>query len=272
MLSKRILTAILGLFIFYFFINWGSLPFFIINIILILLGLREFNLFIEKKYRSNLYILYFLGIIFSLYIYLNNINIIYIPFGFIFFLIIMFLFIYFQNKQGFENILISISLNLFAIIYIAGGLSFLVLLRDLKISFLGNTMALWLVLLASWVTDTGAYFTGRFLGKNKLAPEISPNKTIEGAAGGVFFSFLAVILFFWFYNIFNYYLILYAILIPVVAILGDLFESALKRDSGIKDSGNILPGHGGVLDRFDSVIFTIPFTYFYLVFVNLIIN
>ncbi|MFW5976701.1 MAG: phosphatidate cytidylyltransferase, partial [Bacillota bacterium] len=263
-------SAIFGLLSLFFVVNWGSIPFLFVNILLIILGINEFILFIQKKYRCNNLIFYFLAVIFSLYVYFINNNILPLSLGFIFLFIILFLFIYFILVKGFENILISISINLMGIIYISGGLTFLILLKDMEVSFLGYTWPLWLVLIATWVTDTGAYFSGRFFGKNKLAPKVSPNKTIEGAIGGIFFSFLVIIFIFWINNGLSLSLITYAILLPVVAIIGDLFESALKRDAGIKDSGNIFPGHGGVLDRFDSIIFTSSFTYFYFIIIELI--
>lgn len=115
-------------------------------------------------------------------------------------------------------------------------------------------------LLIVWVTDTGAYIFGRLFGKNKLWPEISPNKTIEGFVGGILSSTIIAIIF-----SINYDmplpmlpLILVTWLFSMFGQLGDLVESALKRHFDVKDSGNLLPGHGGILDRFDSFIFVLP--------------
>ena len=113
-----------------------------------------------------------------------------------------------------------------------------------------------------WVADTGAYFFGRTFGSHKLAPSISPGKTWEGAVGGgltvivygfVFSSKLPAVL------SDSFVLLLSAlILLTVISIMGDLFESLLKRQAGLKDSSNVLPGHGGVLDRIDSLTSTLP--------------
>jgi phosphatidate cytidylyltransferase len=125
------------------------------------------------------------------------------------------------------------------------------------------------ILIGAWATDAGAYFIGVFFGKHKLAPEISPKKTIEGAIGGFVFSIIAFIgaaLIFKTYSNYinlnieiNYItLVISSILCSVVAIVGDLSASLIKRECHIKDFGNVLPGHGGVLDRFDSIMFVAP--------------
>ncbi|MCF8000884.1 MAG: phosphatidate cytidylyltransferase, partial [Halanaerobiales bacterium] len=123
---------------------------------------------------------------------------------------------------------------------------------------------LWIALVATWLTDIGAYFVGKYYGKIKMAPKISPNKTMEGALGGILVSFIFVVAITIYLNVFSSLWLIYAVLLPFIAIVGDLFESALKRATGFKDSGQVIPGHGGILDRFDSLLFTIPFTYFFL--------
>ncbi|MDT2756797.1 phosphatidate cytidylyltransferase [Enterococcus asini] len=119
-------------------------------------------------------------------------------------------------------------------------------------------------LLIVWATDIGAYMIGRKYGKRKLWPEISPNKTIEGALGGIISSvvvaFIYVMLFSKQQN-FVYplpVLLLFTVVFSIVGQFGDLVESAIKRYFNVKDSGNILPGHGGILDRFDSMLFVFP--------------
>ncbi len=127
------------------------------------------------------------------------------------------------------------------------------------------------ILLMVWASDVAAYFSGRALGKNKLFPRISPKKTWEGAIGGLLGAVAAGALIYFIYQqlgihhglAFQNWLILGAIT-AIFGILGDLVESMLKRSVNIKDSGNLLPGHGGFLDRFDAFIFVIPFAYLYL--------
>jgi len=125
----------------------------------------------------------------------------------------------------------------------------------------------------AFVSDSGAYFTGVFFGKRKLAPEISPKKTVEGAAGGILFNMLAYIIIAVIWQksssvenvqINFLYLIITALLCTIISIIGDLSFSLIKRICLVKDYGNIMPGHGGVLDRFDSMLFTVPFLYVFL--------
>lgn len=116
-------------------------------------------------------------------------------------------------------------------------------------------------LLIVWVTDTGAYLFGRALGRRKLWPQISPNKTLEGFLGGIFCSVLLALLFYLMGWIESVHVLLFLTLTMILSMfgqLGDLVESALKRHFDVKDSGRLLPGHGGVLDRFDSFIFVLP--------------
>ena len=158
-----------------------------------------------------------------------------------------------------------ISRQVLGIVYIPVSLSLLVFLKEMDG---GTSWIVWL-LIVIFANDTGAFYTGTFWGKHKLAPNISPNKTIEGSLGGIA---TAMILGFVFSLIFfDFHLALFTIpcsfLMAVAGQVGDLFESALKRASNIKDSGSILPGHGGMLDRIDGLLLAIPVLYVYLVFV-----
>ena len=118
----------------------------------------------------------------------------------------------------------------------------------------------------AFCSDTGAYFTGRFFGKHKLAPVVSPNKTVEGVIGGVLFTVLVMIIYclvmqFGFRLKVNYlYAVIYGIAGAMAGVFGDLSFSAIKRQTGIKDYGNLIPGHGGILDRFDSMTLVAPLT------------
>jgi len=122
------------------------------------------------------------------------------------------------------------------------------------------------VFLLVWVTDSGAFFVGSAIGKRKLAPNVSPNKSIEGAVGGVLAACCFGFVFWLIAKEGSLPAILFlSILTSIVAQIGDLFESALKRTAGVKDSGNVIPGHGGILDRFDSFLFAIPIVYLSLI-------
>lgn len=113
-----------------------------------------------------------------------------------------------------------------------------------------------LILLVIWSTDTGAYMIGKQIGKTKLAPSISPNKTIEGSVGGTLLSAIISAVYLWYFPLFDSYLwsLVFMIALSIVGQTGDLIESKIKREYDTKDSGNLLPGHGGILDRFDSML------------------
>ncbi|ABO66482.1 MULTISPECIES: phosphatidate cytidylyltransferase [Geobacillus] len=117
-----------------------------------------------------------------------------------------------------------------------------------------------------WATDIGAYFFGRAFGRRKLWPEISPNKTIEGAIGGIGSAVAIAAVYEWTAGLFDSLgaAIGLALLLSMFGQLGDLVESAFKRHYGVKDSGAILPGHGGILDRFDSLLFVLPLLYIFI--------
>lgn len=117
----------------------------------------------------------------------------------------------------------------------------------------------------AWLSDTGAYFTGYFFGKHKLAPKMSPKKTVEGAIGGVVFAGIATFLYLGFLcdnftTVFSWMAILFGCVGSVISQIGDLAASCIKRDFNKKDYGSLLPGHGGLMDRFDSVLFAAPYT------------
>ena len=135
--------------------------------------------------------------------------------------------------------------------------------------------------LAAWILvvkmgDTGAYTVGRLIGRHKMAPLISPGKTIEGAGGALLFScFAAWATFRWLVPLVApesiepgpwWGWLAFGLLVGTAGMVGDLAESLLKRDAGVKDSGTIIPGHGGVLDRLDSILFAAPITYYYVLF------
>lgn len=125
---------------------------------------------------------------------------------------------------------------------------------------------------AAWSTDTFAYFTGRFFGKHKLCEKLSPKKTIEGALGGVLGAVIVVLIYTYLCPSDTNYIfaVLYAVSASVISQMGDIFFSCIKREHDIKDFGNLMPGHGGVMDRFDSIILTAPLTYLFITITNFI--
>jgi phosphatidate cytidylyltransferase len=147
------------------------------------------------------------------------------------------------------------------VLYVGWLGSHLVLLRHLD----NGRDWVYLAVFATFANDTSAYFVGRAIGRTRLVPRISPGKTVEGSLGGILFGALGVVLLNWALGLRLdvWPLIPLAVLVPVAAQLGDLAESLIKRGAGVKDAGVLVPGHGGFLDRLDSVLFAIPVAYYY---------
>lgn len=149
------------------------------------------------------------------------------------------------------------------IFYVIVGFASIVMLREAPH---GGYLYL-LIFLSAWITDTGAYFTGVFFGKHKLIPDVSPKKTVEGAVGGVITCILTFVIFGAIVGAISdltpHYLrlALVGLVTSIVSMVGDLIASLLKRKYGVKDYGRLFPGHGGVMDRFDSVLATAPFLF-----------
>lgn len=184
----------------------------------------------------------------------NSLNPYFIGLGVLFFPLVGFAELFRNKKTPFQNMGVTI----IGILYIITPFLLLNMMRL-------NTKDFWIVLsifILTWSSDTFAYLIGRQIGKHRLFERISPKKSWEGFIGGLLFSVIAGLLIAYFTesNLIKY--AIYGVTIATFGTLGDLVESMLKRSLNIKDSGTILPGHGGLLDRFDAVIFVIPIIYF----------
>ena len=163
-----------------------------------------------------------------------------------------------------ERPLERIVYSVFGLLYIPWLLGYFLMLRYTPDED-GGLLFFALPLLATFAADIGGYFFGYFFGRRKLAPEVSPGKTVEGALGGLLLSFGVVVLVTRLADIWSLPdAFLYAVMVASASQLGDLSESLLKRSLGAKDSGTTLPGHGGLLDRLDSLLFAVPVTYLFL--------
>ena len=182
------------------------------------------------------------------------------------FIVVVFITQTFRFQADFSKMLAGVGITILGVLYVAFLGGFLISMRvgfeyypNLSTHLLGY---FFLVIMGS---DVGAYFTGKYFGKHKLAPKISPGKTVEGLIGGIVASigFAALSTFLFFPELPYQFSLPLAGVMSVVGVFGDLAESALKRGAGAKDAANILPGHGGLLDRLDSLLFSAPILYYF---------
>ena len=261
---KRLLSGIFLLIALFFILFIGGDLLFIACSIISIIGLIELFQVFKLANSTLAYISYVLTIFY--YLMLR----IYSSLGILLFLISLLLFLLAFYVFSYPKYDIKeVSMIFFGIIYVAVTFSFIYLIRE-KNEF--GKQIVWLIFISSWGSDTFAYCTGMLIGKHKFLPILSPNKTIEGVFGGIIGAAILGVL----YNIIflnNFYLdpAYSSIQIGIacacgalISILGDLAASAIKRDNNVKDYGNLIPGHGGILDRFDSVMFTAPALFFLL--------
>ena len=172
-----------------------------------------------------------------------------------------FMWVLFKGRQPY---IANVATTVLGMIYCGWFPLHLLFLRNLESAEYNDGLAFVVMMfIAVLLTDTGCYYVGRHLGKHKLAPVISPNKTIEGSIGGALCAILGVLIIGWYIGLEWYMSFIAGLLCTLFAQIGDLCESLIKRDAGVKDSGDILPGHGGFLDRCDSYIFAIPVMYYF---------
>lgn len=259
-MQKRIITGIIGIILLILIIYFLPIYFFYLLLFAVLLmsHYEFFNLFENFNLKYFLYSSFFS--IFFLISFALSMNLA------IYCLITLFVFSFclfiLSVKKSFSNIN-EILIFIISNVYISFFLCF-------SIPIIGNGEGknlIMFILLIAWSTDSFAYFAGTKFGKNKLCPKISPNKTVEGAIGGIIGSLLVSLIFNFFVLKLPFLKIIFiSFILSISCILGDLFESALKRYNNKKDSGNIFPGHGGMLDRIDSLFFAIPIFYILLGF------
>jgi phosphatidate cytidylyltransferase len=192
----------------------------------------------------------------------------------------------FAMARNDRDAMTTIAVTVFGILYVGWFCSHVILLRQLPLEHGGATLSFGgagyviMLLVLLWLGDGGAFFAGTGWGRRKLVPAISPNKTVEGSLGGIVITLIGALLvkdagqLLRSFGValfpdqgYGVYLLV-GLGIAVAGQVGDLCESYLKRDAGLKDTGNLLPGHGGFLDRFDSLIFTAPLFYYFLKFSN----
>jgi phosphatidate cytidylyltransferase len=256
MLLKRIIVAVIFIPILIFFILWGGFAF--LGLVCAIIGCGLFEFYRGMKIRglsANIGILLGVGIPISFYLMGKE------AFPSVLTLAIFLLFLgqffEFEPRRSSTNTFINIG----GILYISFLFSYILLLR--KLSGIGTALTI-TVFFATWMGDTGAYFIGEKWGKHKLLPEISPHKSKEGFVGAILISLSAIFISRLWFPLPLIHTLIMGVLIGIMGQMGDFFESIIKRQVGIKDFGRLLPGHGGVLDRFDSLLFTVPLFYYYV--------
>jgi len=170
------------------------------------------------------------------------------------------------SRVSLEQSLRDSAVTLFGVLYLGLTLSTLSMTRLLP----QGEWLIFFLLLVTWASDTGAYYVGTLYGRHRLAPTISPKKTVEGLVGGFFGAIIVAYAARWWFlpELSSLDCLILATLLTITGLWGDLTESAMKRSVGMKDSGGILPGHGGMLDRLDSLLFTAPVFYYYVTMVS----
>jgi len=262
-LEKRIISSI-GLIVLIITAIFNEFVFIASILLFIAVGMNEFfNMLRKKGIKVYSYFGAVIGLIIPLSIVLHyrynfaitkKIEFVLIIAALLFLLVLQF------KRREHKDVIIDISTTVFGVIYVSWLFSFLI-----KIRYMPEGAGLFAaVLIMTKLGDIGAYIVGMTLGKNPLLPKISPKKTVEGAIGGLFFSMLGAVISKNWLGMPYLHAVLLGLFLGVLGQLGDLSESLIKRDCGVKDSGSVLPGMGGFLDEMDSLLFTAPVFYFYL--------
>lgn len=247
----------------------GKYPFIVVFSSLAGLGLYEFFRMVEKdtSHAISKFFNIFFGviIIISVFLFLEKITLIALPIALLTYLLILFATAVFIHRT---DILHAIIYSIFGQIYITLPFGFLLLISYLHSIGINNYHPAFVIALFVfiWVNDTSAYFFGSLFGKHKLLERISPKKSVEGFIMGIVFTILSSFIFAYYYP--EYGILFWAgfgVTASLFGTLGDMFESLIKRTYNVKDTGNIIPGHGGVLDRIDSLLIAIPAVFLYLV-------
>jgi len=266
-MTRRVVTSFVIGFPALFAIIFGGLWLAALVFIIVFFASKEYTEILRNKgFLPSLKIMLTSSLIFGALAYFNKFNL--IPLALTLSALMAFMWVLFRGRQPY---IANVATTLLGFVYCGWFPLHLLFLRNM-----GDNIDGWfipdplgagycvLILFAVLVTDTFCYFVGCKWGKHKLSPVISPNKTIEGSLGGTFMCMVFSLGIGIAIGLPWYHAMILGLLIAVFAQIGDLCESMIKRDAGVKDSSNVLPGHGGFLDRCDSYILTIPVVYYYL--------
>jgi phosphatidate cytidylyltransferase len=259
--QNRLITGVVGLIVVVLIVGYGSKPiFFLFTVLIQILALKEFYALASHK-RSSRIVGIVAGVALAGGFFILQKPIVIAAMAGIGLILCLSSLLSFQKSKTFHGDLESQVVGTFVIAFF---LSHLIWLRDLEHG------QLWVLFLLSviFACDTCALYGGKRFGSHKLSPNISPGKTVEGTIAGLVGGCLGGVVFGMVLlpHVPKTTLILIAVLLGILGQMGDLWESALKRKAMVKDSGTLLPGHGGFLDRVDSILFTAPFLYYFIMF------
>ena len=260
MLLTRILTAIAGIPLIFTCIYFGGLLFYIFMFAVMFFCVQEY-LIICNKYKPHVILSLIMASAFFIALKYCASSLNTVTVSAVIMLLVLFAVEVFGENT--ENSVGRISISFLGVFFIPLAMMHMVYLRDMK----GGMQLMFFIFIAVWVLDTAAYAFGRMLGKHKLAKNVSPKKTTEGAIAGIICGVAAAAAcrYVFMQDIINLQqALILGFIISVVGQFSDLAESLIKRDGNIKDSGKIIPGHGGVFDRFDSYLFAAPAVYYTL--------
>lgn len=258
-MDKRLVTGVIVGFTALFAIMAGGLWLTALVLLIVFYASKEYTTVLKHKgFLPSLKIILTSSLLFAALAYFNRFDL--IPLAFTLSAIMAFMWVLFCGKQPY---IANVATTILGFLYCGWFPLHLLFLRNLD-NGAGYTVMLFFAVL---VTDTFCYFVGSRFGKHKLSAVISPNKTIEGSIGGTIMCLLFSLALGIPIGLPWYHALILGILIAAFAQIGDLCESMIKRDCGVKDSSNVLPGHGGFLDRTDSYILTIPVVYYYLQYI-----
>ncbi len=260
---QRVITAVIAIPVVLAFVWLSGWWGFAVAVLAVILSVYELhNMMVHEGYHPLIWMSLAISILFLLGAMFPQQRLILIETGLSAALLITFPILFIRKKL--DGAMVDWSLTLAIPVYLGWPLSVFLLLRGFQG---GITSGFWWVLavfLGVWGFDSGAFFSGHFWGKHKLSPAISPAKTWEGVAGGLVLSIAAALLLTtWPLGVPWYLAILLGVLIGIAATLGDLAESLIKRQTHVKDSGQFMPGHGGLLDRIDSLLFAVVIVYIF---------
>ncbi len=264
---KRVITGVIISIISIVAIIIGSLPLFLSLLLIITLCSKEFVKILKYKgFHPSLTIILFSAFVFATLTFFHRFDL--VPSMLTLTIMASFLIVLFRGRQPY---IVNVATTILGALYCGWLPCHLLLIRQIgmnrvsafQFSYSEGLGLLMFVFLAVAMTDIGAYYFGVRFGKHKLAEVISPKKTVEGAIGGALCAIIISILGIFYTKLSLCQAIIGGIIITASAQLGDLSESLIKRDAGVKDSSDILPGHGGMLDRFDGYIFAIPVAYYF---------